>query len=268
MKQVIIPLFAETTTTKKTDNVKSFSDITNNKRFSLLLTKLEPERQKKVIEKIKNKNINDFKKAIALIKKEEFMQNIEKQKKEIESNNLKTPNGVFDVIVIDPPWPYKTKYDPIGRRCANPYPEMSLDELKQLKLPAAENSTLFLWTTHKFIRNAFELLKIWGFEYRNTLVWDKRRMGLGNLFRLQCEFCLVGFKGKPLVINDGTFRDIIYETRRQHSRKPDAFYEMVDKLCVGRKFDYFSRQQRDGWESYGNDTEKFESKSANNIFLF
>jgi N6-adenosine-specific RNA methylase IME4 len=261
MKQVIIPLFAETTT-KKTDNVKSFSDITNNKSFSLLLTKLEPERQQKVIEKIKNKNINDLKKAIALIKKEEFMQNIEKQKKEI--NNLKIPEGVFDVIVIDPPWPYKTKYDPVGRRCANPYPEMSLDELKQLKLPSAENSTLFLWTTHKFIRNAFELLKIWGFEYHSTLVWDKRRMGLGNLFRLQCEFCLIGFKGKPLLANDGIFIDIISEFRREHSRKPDSFYEMVDKLCVGRKLDYFSRQKRYGCETYGNDTEKF----ANNMFLF
>jgi N6-adenosine-specific RNA methylase IME4 len=265
-KQVVIPLFAEIT--KKTDNAKSFSDITSNKRFLSLLSRLEPERQQKVIEKIKNKNINDLKKAIALIKKEEFMQNIEQQKQEIESSSLKLPEGVFDVIVIDPPWPYGTKYDPAGRRCANPYPEMSIDELKKLKLPAAENSTLFLWTTHKFIRTAFELLRAWGFKYRNTLVWDKRRMGLGNLFRLQCEFCLVAFKGKPLLVNDGTFRDIIYETRRQHSRKPDAFYQMVDKLCAGRKIDYFSRQQRDGWESYGNDTEKFESKSANNIFLF
>ena len=253
------------------DEVKAIiknTDIANSTRNLVSLARLEPEKQKKVAEKIKNENIDNVEKAIALIKKEEFMQNIEQQKQEIESNNLKAPDGLFEVVVIDPPWPYGTKYDPAGRRSANPYPEMSINELKELKLPAAENSTLFLWTTHKFIRNAFELLDVWGFEYRNALVWDKQKMGLGNLFRLQCEFCLVGFKGKPLLVNDGTFRDIISETRREHSRKPDSFYEMVDKLCVGRKLDYFSRQKRDGWETYGNDTEKFESKNENNIFLF
>jgi len=245
------------------DEVKAIiknTDIANSTRNLVSLARLEPEKQKKVAEKIKNENIDNVEKAIALIKKEEFMQNIEQQKQEIESNNLKAPDGLFEVIVIDPPWPYGTKYDPAGRRSANPYPEMSIDELKELKLPAAENSILFLWTTHKFIQAAFELLKVWGFEYRNILVWDKQKMGLGNLFRLQCEFCLVGFKGKPLLVNDGTFRDIISEPRREHSRKPDSFYEMVDKLCVGRKLDYFSRQKRDGWETYGNDTEKFANE--------
>ena len=134
---------------------------------------------------------------------------------------------------------------------------MTQEELKAIELPAAENCVMFLWTTHKFIQDAFELLKVWGFKYRNMLVWDKKKMGMGDLFRMQCEFCLVGLKGKPVFQDIHDIRDIIEESRREHSRKPEAFYEIVDRLCVGRKLDYFSREQRAGWTSYGNDTNKF-----------
>ena len=64
-------------------------------------------------------------------------------------------------------------------------------------------------------------------------------------------------KGKPTFKDVHDVRDIIEEARREHSRKPEAFYELVNKICIGRKLDYFSREKRDGWECYGNDTEKF-----------
>ncbi len=128
---------------------------------------------------------------------------------------------------------------------------MTNEELEQMDVPSAADCILFLWTTHKFIWDAKELLDLWGFEYRNTLVWDKGKMGIGKLFRLQCEFCLVGIKGKPLLNNDNTHRDIIREDRREHSRKPEQFYEMVDALCVGRKLDMFGRQKRHGWDIFG-----------------
>jgi N6-adenosine-specific RNA methylase IME4 len=150
-----------------------------------------------------------------------------------------------------------TQFDGEGRRVANPYPEMSQEELKQLQIPSADNSVLFLWTTHKFIWDAKELLDSWGYTYRATIVWDKEKIGMGDLFRMQCEFCLVGIKGKPLFDNNHTWRDIIREPRREHSRKPEAFYDMVNSLCVGRKLDYFSREGRKGWEVFGNDTSKF-----------
>jgi N6-adenosine-specific RNA methylase IME4 len=104
--------------------------------------------------------------------------------------------------------------------------------------------------------DAFEILKEWGFEYKATLVWNKEKIGMGAWFRMQCDFCLIAVKGKPFWSNT-TERDIIVESRREHSRKPDAFFNMVDKLCVGRKLEYFSREQREGWEVYGNDTNKF-----------
>lgn len=200
---------------------------------------------------------------IAKLKEEKKRsEDIQKQLYEIKQRGIEIPTEVFDVIVIDPPWGYVRQaghgsFDANGRRCTNPYPEMTQDELKALKLPAADNCVLFLWTTHKFIWDAKELLDHWGFNYRCMLVWNKQMLGTGNLIRMQCEFCLIGLKGKPTFKDVHNIRDILEEPRREHSRKPDAFYQLVDELCVGRKLDYFSRQHREGWVVYGNDTDKF-----------
>lgn len=202
-----------------------------------------------VLEKIKAKAQQE--------KTESVKADIERQREAIANNPTNTLDGVFDVVAIDPPWNYGTQYDSAGRRVANPYPEMTQNELLNIKVPSADNCIMFLWTTQRFIWDAKQLLEHWGFEYRNIIVWDKQKIGMGDLFRMQCEFCLVGIKGKPLIDNNHSNRDIIQEPRREHSRKPDAFYDMVDSLCVGRKLDYFSRQQRKGWVTYGNDTEKF-----------
>lgn len=210
-------------------------------------------------EKAKNGEIA-IKTAYTEIKKEEkkaeHKANIEAQKAAIESGELKLPEGVFEVIAIDPPWNYGREYDPDGSRVANPYPEMKQEELLNISLPAANDSVLFLWTTHQFIWNAKELLDKWGFTYKATLVWDKERIGMGAWVRMQCEFCLVGIKGKPHWENT-TWRDLIREPRREHSRKPDLFYEMVESVTLGRRLEYFSREKRNGWEVFGNDIAKF-----------
>ena len=201
-----------------------------------------------------NKAYKEIKSAEKKKEREEY---IEQQKDEIEKGVAKLPEGKFEIINIDPPWNYGTKYDPNGRRVANPYPEMKQKELMELEIPASDDCILFLWTTHKFIFNAKELLEHWGFKYRNILVWNKEQIGMGNLFRMQCEFCLIGIKGKPLLDNNHKHRDIISEKRREHSRKPEGFYKMVEELCVGRKLDYFSRDHRKDWEVFGNETNKF-----------
>lgn len=189
-------------------------------------------------------------------KKVERKNYIEAQREAINSGEVKLPEGKFEVIAIDPPWNYGREYDPENSRVANPYPEMSQEQLLELEIPSANDSIIFLWTTHKFIFDAKELLDNWGFDYKATLVWNKEKMGMGAWFRMQCEFCLVGIKGKP-IWNNTKWRDIINEPRREHSRKPEIFYEMVNEICVGRKLDYFSRSNREGWSVYGNDTQKF-----------
>lgn len=239
----------------KSHRTKKLRNIKNN----------EPEVFNLIVDEIKasdntiissNAILEHYNRKKAEEKKEEFKQNIEKQIEEIESGKLPELEGLFDVLSVDPPWPYGREYDPQGSRVANPYPEMSIEDIKAIELPTQDNAVLWLWTTHKFLPDAFEIMKEWGFDYKATLVWNKENIGMGSWVRMQCEFCLLGIKGKPFFENT-TERDIITEARREHSRKPDAFYSLVDKVCLGRKLEYFSREKRDGWYVFGNDTDKF-----------
>ena len=199
---------------------------------------------------------NSLAEALKYIKKRVRSDEIQEQRAQIAKGNYQTPAGLFDVISLDPPWPYGTSYDPDGRRAANPYPEMSLEQIAAMQLPAALNCILFLWTTHKFMRHSFDLLDGWGFRDVAIITWEKNRIGLGTWLRSNSEFCIMAVKGSPQVdlTNQGT---VIHGAQREHSRKPDEFYEMADGLCIGRKLDYFSREPRNGWEQFGNDTNKF-----------
>lgn len=197
-----------------------------------------------------------YKKLEGEKKKAERQELIQKQREDIATGKVELPPGVFEVVAMDPPWNYGREYDPDGSRVANPYPEMTQEELLALEPPFAKDCVLFLWTTHQFIWDAKALFDHWGFTYKATGVWDKEKIGMGSWLRMQCEFFLVGIKGKP-TWNNTKWRDIIRESRRQHSRKPDAFYEMVADITVGRRLEYFSREKRQGWEVVGNDVEKF-----------
>lgn len=191
-------------------------------------------------------------------KKIERELDVQKQKKDIESGKVILPEGRFEIIVIDPPWEAPVKEydsDHYMGRTSNPYPEMSLEQIRNIKLPYSDNCVLWLWTTHHYIWDAIEILKGWGFEYKAILVWNKELMGVGKWFRKQCEFCLLGIKGKPIWDTTNT-RDIISEARTKHSRKPDIFYKMVEEICIGRKLDYFAREKRNGWEVFGNEIKK------------
>lgn len=199
--------------------------------------------------------------AIGEIKKRERIEDVGRQKNELAKARPGAPKGLFNVIAMDPPWPYDDDasaetYDPAGRRASNPYPEISLKDLARLELPAASDCVLWLWTTHKFMRHVFPLLDTWGFEDKAIVTWVKDRMGLGRWLRSQSEFCIMAVKGNPvLTLTNQT--TIIQGPMRQHSRKPDEFYAMVDSLCHGRKLDYYSREPRDGWEQYGDEIGKF-----------
>lgn len=247
-------------TSDVSSKVNSMKELGVNERQSSqsrLIAK-EPELVKEAIEDIKKSDNqvvtpNAVAKKLKKIKREK---DLEKQKEQIENNELPTITGLYDIISVDPPWNYKRKYDPDGSRIANPYPEMETNEIKKLQLPFKSDAICFLWTTHKFIPDAFDILKQWGFEYKATMVWNKINIGMGSWFRMQCEFCLVGIKGKPYW-NNTKFSELIEEKRREHSRKPEKFYQLVNQICAGNKLEYFSREKRDGWDIFGNDINKF-----------
>lgn len=196
-------------------------------------------------------------------KKIERDKKIEEVKAKIKEENLILEDKKYHVIAIDPPWAYEEKggfssseYDAESNRGAVDYPTMTVEQIKQIELPEAEDCVLFLWTTHAFLRDSFDILEQWGYKYKATLVWDKVKMGIGRTVRMQVEFCLIGVKGNP-IINGSSERDIITEARREHSRKPEAFYSMVERMCIGNKLDYFSRQNRENWEHYGAEKGQF-----------
>ncbi len=174
----------------------------------------------------------------------------------INTKNIKTIPEKFDVVVIDPPWPYGTEYDEETRRVGSPYPEMSLEEIININIPAKDDCVLWLWTTHKFMRESFKILDKWGFQDKMIVTWVKNRMGMGSWLRSKSEFCIMAIKGNPVITltNQTT---VLNADVREHSRKPDEFYKMVESLCTGIKLDYFSREKRDGWYQYGNETNKF-----------
>jgi len=188
-----------------------------------------------------------------------------KQHEEVE--NIELPEGVYSTVVIDPPW----QYDNRGTRGAanDHYPTMTLGELAALEVPAADEAHLYLWTTNAFLRDAFDLVDKWGFDYKATLVWVKAKgsqdpeetgrpvMGMGNYFRISHELVLFGVRGN-LKTRRRDALSWFQAPRGRHSAKPDAFYSLVETCSPGPYLDMFNRDRgkmfrRPGWAGWGNE---------------
>ena len=170
-----------------------------------------------------------------------------KQAEELDRDPPQLPTGPFHVIVADPPWRYESGGD-------LPYPTMDLDEIKALPVAdiAAPNAILWLWTTNAHIRSAFEVVEAWGFEYKSLLTWVKNRMGTGEWLRGQTEHCLLSARGSPVFLR-GDHTTVLTAARREHSRKPEEFYSLIEKVCPGTRVDLFARESRDQWKAFGNE---------------
>lgn len=176
-----------------------------------------------------------------------------KQARKLEVARPELPSGPFQVVVADPPWRYESGND-------LPYPTLSIEEIKGLPVRnlADENAILWLWTTNAHLRVAFEVVESWGFGYKTLLTWVKDRMGTGEWLRGKTEHCLLGARGNPVFLH-GSDTTALEAARRQHSRKPEEFYELVERVCPGSRVDLFSRQQREGWCVYGDQTKQFNT---------
>ena len=252
-------------------------ELANQKTNLLELSKLTEEMQLEVISEMGKNSRKSVKETIQDIrnshKKDERKILVEAIRKKINNDFNNQIDKKYQAIVIDPPW---GKFeDNSGMNCEGynseffrgtpPYPTMELSEIEQLKIPADDDCVLFLWAIQASLPYAYEILKNWGFAYKATLVWNKESMGLGKAIRFQVEFCIMGFRGSPIV-NSGSETDFISEKRREHSRKPEAFYAFVDRYVVGRKLDYFAREARPGWDTYGVESDKFSVNSAKTNF--
>lgn len=171
------------------------------------------------------------------------------------------PASQFRTIIIDPPWPIqKIAREVRPNQAAFDYPTMSLEEIAALPLPMLcfDDCHLYLWTTQRFLPSAFEIMSSWGFRYIFTMVWHKpggyQPFGLPQY---NCEFVLFGRRGSLEFEDTKNFFTCFAAPRREHSRKPDEFYDVVRRVSPGPRLDMFSREQRDGFDQHGKEIEKF-----------
>jgi N6-adenosine-specific RNA methylase IME4/ParB-like chromosome segregation protein Spo0J len=189
--------------------------------------------------------------AVRDLRRVEYREKLE----DIRSVEVKTAQGVYDVIVIDPPWPMqKIERDVRPNQSEFDYPTMTEEELAALSVPMAEDCHVWLWTTHRFLPIALRLLDTWKLRYVCTFVWHKpggfQPMGLPQY---NCEFALYARRGNPQFLDTQAFSTCFTAGRGRHSEKPEAFYEMVRRVTAGRRLDMFSRRIVEGFGSWGNE---------------
>lgn len=170
----------------------------------------------------------------------------------------------YSVIYADPPWKYKNESPPClpekqPETCKIEYyyPTMSLDDIKAINVKGiSENDcVLFLWATTPAINEALEVVKAWGFKYKTMITWEKtNRDCMGYWFRTCTEHLIVAVKGKVKAFRSME-RTCYHEKRSKHSKKPEYFYSLIEKVTNGNRIEMFARNHREGWDVFGNEVE-------------
>lgn len=162
--------------------------------------------------------------------------------------------GEFRTIVADPPWlPARQRNTPDLAGHQTRYPVMPLEEIASIIIPAAARCHLYLWVLNQHVDFGHHVARAWGFEPLQMFTWCKGSPGAGN-FRCNSESFLVCRKGPK----DGNgFRPgcgtWFKWPRREHSRKPDQMFELVESLSPGPYLEMFARRPRPGWTVWGNE---------------
>lgn len=180
-------------------------------------------------------------------------------------------NQMFSTVLADPPWQFINrtgKVAPEHRRLSR-YDTMSVDEICALPVSelVAPTAHLYLWVPNALLPDGLRVLAAWGFQYKSNLVWHKVRKdggsdgrGVGFYFRNVTELVLFGVRGKNArTLAPGRRQVNILKTqKREHSRKPDEMYPIIEACSRGPFLEMFARGSRPGWTTWGNQADEYE----------
>ena len=176
----------------------------------------------------------------------------------------------FATVLADPPWQFTNrtgKMAPEHKRLSR-YPTMTLEEIKELPVReiVEEKAHLYLWVPNALLAEGMQVLEDWGFTYKTNLIWYKirkdggpDRRGVGFYFRNVTEMILFGVRGKNArTLKQGrTQENIISARKREHSRKPDEQYDIIEACSWGPRIEMFARGPRENWFVWGNQSEEY-----------
>lgn len=177
----------------------------------------------------------------------------------------------FATVLADPPWRFQNrtgKMAPEHRRL-NRYGTMSLDEIMALPVSdvCRDPAHLYLWVPNALLPDGLRVMQAWGFQYKSNLVWHKTRKdggsdgrGVGFYFRNVTELVLFGVRGKNArTLPPGRSQtNLIPARKREHSRKPDELYDIIEACSPGPFLEMFARGTRSGWVGWGNQSERYD----------
>lgn len=191
-------------------------------------------------------------------------------REETIANFLKFTEGKkYQTVYADPPWRFANrtgKMAPENKKLTR-YPTMELSDIIALPVSdvVADKAHLYLWVPNALLPDGLAVMKAWGFEYKSNLVWEKVRKdgmpdgrGVGFYFRNVTELLLFGIKGK----NNRTLArgrsqvNLLRAMKREHSRKPDEFVDLIEACSPGSKLEMFARGDRTGWDMWGNQADE------------
>jgi N6-adenosine-specific RNA methylase IME4 len=179
---------------------------------------------------------------------------------------LRSLNGArFSTVLADPPWQFQNRTGKVApeHRRLNRYQTMTLPEIKSLPVLSVLNDVahLYLWVPNALLPEGIEVLRAWGFDYKSNIVWHKVRKdggpdgrGVGFYFRNVTELVLFGTRGKNArTLAPGRRQvNIIKTIKREHSRKPDELYPIIEACSPGPYLELFARGSRPRWAAWGN----------------
>ncbi len=171
----------------------------------------------------------------------------------------------FGTVLADPPWQFSNrtgKVAPEHKRLMR-YPTMSLEEILELPVArlAKKQAHLYLWVPNALLREGLTVMEHWGFRYKTNIVWYKIRKdggpdgrGVGFYFRNVTELVLFGVRGSLRTEQPGRRQvNLLSSRKREHSRKPDELYDIIEDCSPGPYLELFARHTRMGWVQWGNE---------------